>query len=93
MLWRCFSILPELFPNRAATVALVAACLNHGMRSTPIVGIGELVDKGRYWQLVYEPCGHTLALADFADRDPVEQVRRGHATCVECEFQRRYAGR
>jgi hypothetical protein len=90
---RWSSILPEVFLDRATTVALAAACLNHRMGPIPIVGIGQLVDKGRYWQLVYEACGHTLATARFADRDPVEQVRRWHATCLECESQRRSARR
>jgi hypothetical protein len=72
------SILPEVFLDRATPV--------------PIVGIGQLMDKGEYRELVYEVCGHTLAIAKFAGLGPVEQVRRWHATCVECEFQRQYAG-
>ncbi|MBV9173463.1 MAG: hypothetical protein JOZ81_25645 [Chloroflexi bacterium] len=63
------------------------------MRPIPIVGIGVLVDLGQCWQLVYKPCGHTLALANFADLDPIEQVRRRHATCVECDYQRRRTSR
>jgi hypothetical protein len=63
------------------------------MGPAPIVGIGELVDKDEYWQLVYERCGHTLAITKFADRNPVEQVRRRHTACVECQFQQQYASR
>jgi hypothetical protein len=92
-------------PSREATVRLRAWLataalpsrwglrLNHCMGPIPIVGVGQLVDKGEYRQLVYEACGHTLAMVKFADLDPVEQVRRWHATCVECEFQRQYASR
>jgi hypothetical protein len=86
-------------PSREATVRLrawlaTAALLSwRGRRAVPIVGVGQLVDKGGYWQLVYEPCGHTLALAKFSDLDPVKQVRRWHASCVECECQQQYAPR
>ena len=90
---RCSSIVPGVFLDRAATVARGAACLNHRMAPIPVAGIGQLVDKGQYWQLVYAACGHTLATAKFADLDPVEQVRRWHATCLACESQRRSAHR
>jgi hypothetical protein len=90
---RWSSIAPGVFLDRAATVARGVACLNHRMGPIPIAGIGQLVDEGQYWQLVYAACGHTLATAKFADLDPVEQVRRWHATCLACESQRRSARR
>jgi hypothetical protein len=91
---RCWSsIVPGAFLDRAATAARGAAWLNHRMAPIPIAGIGQLVDEGQYWQLVYAACGHTLATAKFVDLDPVEQVRRWHASCPECESQRRSAGR
>lgn len=47
-----------------------------------IVGIGILVELQHYWQLIREPCGHTLEFPNFDDIEG--WVRRHYDTCIEC---------
>lgn len=49
--------------------------------------IGELTDRGEYWELVYFVCGHTLELARFGLEEPdrvVTHIQRHYAQCLTC---------
>ena len=57
-----------------------------------VEGVGELTDRGTYWQLVYTDCQHVQVLARVglesaarAERD----IRRYYAYCRTCQLQQR----
>lgn len=58
---------------------------------THLAEIGELIDLGTHWRMVYDACGHTQEFAREALEKPERaayEVRRQYAACLTCRTVR-----
>ena len=56
-----------------------------------VQGIGDLIDRGTHWVLVYDHCDHNQEFARIGleqVRDAVREVRRNYAECLTCLLTR-----